>query len=104
MCVTKRYNRNSKQGKPNHRDEQFFSIPMKEVLYFAESAWIQKVMCKLVCLVLLYDITTKNRRGSQVIAIDMPFFVRKDHQLFFIGKVLVKEDKAPLCVCVSKSL
>ena len=27
-----------------------------------------------------------------------------EHQLFFIGKVLVKENKTPLCVCVSKSL
>ena len=67
-------------------------------------ALIQQIVRKLVCLVLLYDITTKNRRGSQVIAVDMSFFVRKDHQLFFIGKVLVKENKTPLCVCVSKSL
>ena len=83
---------------------RFDSMLLNEPIDSLPKALMQQIVCKLDCLVLLYDITPKIRRGSLVISIDMPFFVRKDHQLFFIGKVLVKEDKTPLCVCVSKSL
>ena len=90
----------SSYGNCNRSDSMLLNEPIDSL----PKALIQQIVCKLVCIVLLYDITTKNRRGRQVIALDMPFFVSKDHQLFFIGKILVKENETPLCVRVSKSL